>query len=115
MSKNKFKVVLGEKIPDFPAPITFNAPDGREATIVFTFAHLTQTELDELSGTVAPGDVVASKKQGADQIEAIVKGWDLEDEFTPANLQKLFDFYPSVKRLILEEYANALLGYKIKN
>ena len=103
-----FKVTLSERLPDFQLPVKFVLPNGVEATMVFTVMALTSSELNEALKN-------AQNQTGAQFVKTLASGWELEDEFSDDNVNKLVDRYPAVVGGLISVYTQALAGYRVKN
>lgn len=103
-----FKVTLSERLPDFQLPVKFVLPNGVEAKFAFTVKALTSSELN---ATLKD----ASNQTGAQFIKSLASGWELEDEFSDENINKLVDLYPAVVGGLISTYTQALAGYRVKN
>lgn len=51
----------------------------------------------------------------AQAICELAAGWDLSDEFTEANVDRLADKFPALFRVVLRAYADELVGLREKN
>lgn len=105
---SKFKISLSERLPDFKLPVTFNMPNGEDATIIFTVKHKTADEIKSLYD---------AEEKTTDQgfITSLASGWDLDDEFSEENSAKLVDMFPAVAIELTRTYLSALAGYRVKN
>lgn len=103
----KFKIKLGEKLPDFKKKVEIILANGETAEIEFTFKHLLMSELN---------DIINDQGKGTpESIMEFTSAWDLEDDFTLANLKELLDLYPNAAYATLNAYMSALAGVKAKN
>ncbi|UGO53104.1 putative tape measure chaperone protein [Klebsiella phage vB_KaeD_HazelMika] len=102
-----FKVKLSERLPDFPLNVKFQLPNGVEAEIKYTVKHLKASEIQEL--------YARENVKDHEFITEIASGWDLEDEFTPENAQKLVDKFPAAALALTQSYMAALAGVRVKN
>ncbi|WP_279025578.1 phage tail assembly chaperone [Gibbsiella quercinecans] len=99
----KFKIAA---LKDFPLPLSFLMPNGKEAKIVFTVKHVKSDELTQLFERDA---------SNLEFIKFIASGWDCEDEFNDENIQELCDLFPAVPLMLPQEYMKSLSGIRVKN
>ena len=103
----KFKIKIGEKRPDFPLPITFNTPDGEEATIILIMKHVSQSELNEM--------INRDEMSNLEFIKEMASGWKLEEDFNDENISWVASNYPAFVIAIPQTYLAALAGHRAKN
>ena len=128
------KIKLGNRPKNFKYRIKVALPEGGEGTVEMTFKYMTRTEfglfLDEIlegakvsTPSTADGDVEISLaealaktcNQNADYILKIAEGWDLEDEFSRANVEQLCDELPGVALAIINTYRVAIAEGRLGN
>lgn len=129
------KIKLGARPKTFSHGITVPMPEGGQASVQMLFKYRTRTEfgafLDELvsqAATAPPGDqsadavrfslqqaLQATRDTNADYIMAIAEGWNLDAEFTRANVQQLCDELPGAALAIIDAYRGALTEGRLGN
>lgn len=94
--------------PTFSYPVTIPVPGGEAASIVFTFKHRTRDEiipwLENLKG-----------KTDAACVTDMATAWDLDEEFSPENVERLCQNYGGAGTAILDTYLSELRGARVKN
>lgn len=86
--------------PTFKSAVEIPCHEGPVTKPVFTFRHRSRAEIDELIADKEISDV--------DLMMAICVGWDIEAEFSKANVELLCQNYMMAPRLIYMAYLNAL-------
>lgn len=127
----KFSLASAPKT--FKRKVTITLLDDTTADIELTFKYKTRSEyaklLDEAIKLENPIDtktietkpetaVDIFKRLGAgttDFLMKIVESWDLEDEFSKANVADLIDKFPAASNEITEAYRIAILEGRTKN
>ena len=94
--------------PTFKAKVGIPVAGGESIDTVFTFKHRTKDELDEFIKTRAD-------KSDAESFLDMVSGWDLQDEFTPENVETLLQNYIGTGLAAFRVYIDELLGARLKN
>jgi hypothetical protein len=94
--------------PTFKAPVLIPVPGGPDASVVFTFKHRTREQvLAWLEEDKDAGDVPT--------VNAVALGWDLDDEFNDANIERLCQNYAGAGYAIVNTYLTELRGARTKN
>lgn len=102
----KFKVSLS-RLPDFKLPVTFTAPNGDDATVVFVVKHKTANELEKFFDR--------ENVKNHEIINEVATSWDLEEEFNEENVKQLADLFLGVSPAFVNAYMQALAGNRVKN
>lgn len=121
------KIKLGSRPKNFKRSITVTLPEGGKGTVEMSYIYRTRSEfgafVDELfsSAGVKPAsqsdeDVKFSLKdalektrdQNADYILLIADGWNLDEDFTKANIAQLCDELPGAAMEIINTYRQAV-------
>lgn len=121
------KIQLGKRPKNFKRAITVKLPEGVDGRITVSYIYRTRTEfgkfLDDLlaqASVTLPSstgdDVNVSmamalaelRDQNADYILRVIDGWDLDEEFSHANVAQLCDELPGVALAIMAEYRSAV-------
>lgn len=77
------------------------------ADVTLTVKHYPQSKLNDLLGE--DGIIYA------DFAREVLAGWDLDEELTPQNLDKVVDNYPHFARAVFEEYGKEYYKAAEKN
>lgn len=128
------KITLGKRPTSFKKTIKVPMLEGGEGTVEIEYVYKTRTEfgafVDELLGAagVKPtgqtdDDVKFSLKQAlertrdtnADYIQKIVKGWNLDVEFSRAAVVQLCDELPGAAMSIIDSYRLAVTEGRLGN
>lgn len=128
------KIKLGARPKNFPLPITVPMPEGGKGTVEMSYIYRTRTEfgafVDALfnSAGVKPAsqsdeDVKFSlqqalektRDQNADYILQIADGWNLDEDFTKANIAQLCDELPGAALEIINSYRQAVTEGRLGN
>ncbi len=138
MSKDKKSIpvasikTLGGIAPEFSLPVSVPRLDGVTAELKLRGKGMRKSEwlalrdqhLQDLKGNDKPisdlefsfAKLIGERTQeAADLICKGVSGWDLEDEFTPANLVELEDVLPGSLPAILAAYDAAMFHGRLGN
>ena len=94
--------------PTFKAKVGVPVAGGESIDTVFTFKHRTKDDLDEFIKTRAD-------KSDAESFLDMVSGWDLQDEFTPENVETLLQNYIGTGLAAFRVYIDELIGAREKN
>lgn len=94
--------------PTFKAKVGVPVAGGASVDVEFTFRHRTKKQLEEFVQGI-------SGQKDVDTFMAMVIGWELEDEFNPANVEKLLDNYIGAALAIYQAYLEELVKAKEKN
>ena len=128
------KLKLGVRPKTFKHRIKITLPEGGEGSVEMVYHYKTRTEfgvfLDEIladakvkAQSAAPGDVDVSLaealsqtcEQNAEYIMKIASGWDLEEEFTRENVERLCDELPGAAIEIINAYRVAVAEGRLGN
>lgn len=101
------KITLTVK-PTFTATVAIPVPGEISADVVFTFKHRTRDEFKEFI-TSLPGS------EDIDVLMDIACGWDLEEPFDRASVEKMMQIYMGAAKPIIETYISELTGARTKN
>lgn len=121
---------LGARPKTFRRPVTFDLIEGGSSTIVCTFKYRTRTEfgafVDQAFGK-GTAEALRDEKftfarmldreteQSADYLLEVLDGWDLDDELSATNTQRLADEYPGAVLAIMEKYRLAITEGRLGN
>jgi hypothetical protein len=94
--------------PTFKAKVGIPVPGSRPVDVVFTFKHRTREEI--LEWIQSSRDATA-----AESVADAAAGWELDDEFTPENIERLCNNYPGAGLAIVQTYLDELRGARSKN
>ncbi|MCE3605820.1 phage tail assembly chaperone [Massilia sp. P8910] len=100
--------------PTFKAPVQIHIPGAGEAEINFTFKSRTKDELKEFTESLSGIDGEDGPKD-ADVLLDIASGWDLDEPFDAASLEKLVQRYMGAAQAVISAYFNELTGARTKN
>lgn len=98
--------------PTFQAEVKFNNAEGEEVGLTFTFKHKGRKALGEFFDKLSSED---ENRSDSEVVVDIVAGWNLEEEFTPENIELFFDNYPMAALPIITTYRKALIEGRAKN
>lgn len=123
----KAKVVLGKRPEFLELTVKADVPEG-EAVVKVQYAYRTHTEygamMDEVIGAGSAAKVkddtveaiaTLTCEQRAAHILKIVKGWDLEFEFTKDSVTGLCNEYPGLALAIIQRYRDAIVDGRLGN
>ncbi|MGI4847555.1 MAG: phage tail assembly chaperone [Janthinobacterium lividum] len=92
----------------FSAPVSIPVAGGAPVEVMMKFKHRTKKDLDAfVKGRVDKSDV--------DAFTEMVSGWDLEDEFSPANIELLLENYIGTAVATFQAYVDELVRGRQKN
>jgi Fe-S-cluster formation regulator IscX/YfhJ len=94
--------------PTFKALVPIPIPGGEPENVGFTFKHRTVAQLEEFEKTT-------KDMSNRDVVLACVTAWDLDDEFTPENVDRLLDNYHGAARVIFKTYLLELAALRLGN
>lgn len=94
--------------PTFQASVDMPLHGGGVSAVLFTFKHKSRTEF------LAWRENLAGKRD-ADVIADLVTAWDLDDEYTPENVDRLLEGYGGASQAIVAAYVSEILQAKRKN
>lgn len=92
----------------FKATVTIPVPGGKTADVEWTFAWMERDTFKEFLKNLA----------GAEDIDALMdisRGWDLDDAFGKAAVEKLIQKYVGASRAVLDKFISELSGQREKN
>lgn len=128
------KIKLGQRPKNFKKIITVDLPEGGKGTVEFSFIYRTRTEfgalVDEI--TEAAGVKVASQSEedvkfslkqamektvdsNADYIMRLADGWNLDEEFSRANVKQFCDELPGAAFATIDGYRAAVQEGRLGN
>ena len=94
--------------PTFVATVQIPIPGKRAIGVEFTFKGRTKSEFTNFLET-------ATGRDDADVLMDIISGWELEDEFSRENVERLMESYPGSSRVIIEKYVQEVTGARVGN
>lgn len=94
--------------PTFVAPVAIPVPGDKPVPVKFTFLWRTPEELVAWSEDNA-------KKTDAELVQSMCTGWELDDAWTPENIQALCSKYQQATAALVQTYAAELRGARAKN
>lgn len=101
----KLKLVAA---PTFKAKVPIPVAGGPSVEVEFTFKHRTKSALDEWLKS-------RTEKADADSFLEMVAGWELEDEFSKANVELLLENYVGAAVATVQTYLAELVKARVKN
>lgn len=118
-------VKLGQRPKNFKMSISVPLPEGEKGTVECVCTYRTMTEW----GAFADGmvneksieglswkEVLERKREkNAEYLMKVIEGWDLEAEFSKANVLQLCDEYPGIADEIINQYRAALIEGRLGN
>lgn len=115
-TKPKFTLAIN---PTFKAPVQIPTHGGGSAEIEVTFKHRTRDEFKEFTeslkaATAGDGEAVDGPKD-VDVIMDIASGWNLDEPFDVANVEKMVQRYMGSAQAIIQVYYEELTGARTKN
>lgn len=101
--------------PTFRADVQITVPGVDEpGTLQLTFKYRGRKEYAEFLESMQ--DKKGKKEKSvAEAFPLFVTGWDLDEEFTPENIETFLNNYPAAYMEIVGQYAKLLMGSRIKN
>lgn len=102
---SKFELIAS---PTFKAKVGFPKAGGETIDIELTFRHRTKKALDEFIKTRAD-------KTDVESFLDMVSGWELDDEFTPGNVELLLENFIGVALATFERYLEELTKHRRGN
>ena len=126
------KIKLGSRPKSFKRIVKVPMLDGSEGSIEVVYKYRTRSEfgalidaITELSGIKSKPDEDAkfsladlmetTKESNADYIFKVAEGWNLDEEFTLANVAQLCDELPGAASAIMETYRIAVTEGRLGN
>lgn len=97
-----------EPNPTFDAPVLIPVPGGEPVPVRFTFRHRTRDAVKEWVDSLA-------ERTDPQIIEDVASGWELDDDFTAENIDRLCQNYGGAAQAIFETYLRELRGAREKN
>lgn len=94
--------------PTFVAPVSIPVPGANPVAVKFTFRWRTADELKTWAEDNA-------KKTDAELVQSMCTGWELDDAWSPENIQALCDKYQQASAALVNTYAAELRGARAKN
>ncbi|WP_426287548.1 phage tail assembly chaperone [Luteibacter sp. E-22] len=95
--------------PTFSAPVSIPVHGGEPVAVSFTFRHRTRSAWEAWLKDELPG------MEDADVIRALACGWELDDEFTRENIERLLENYGGANMAVFNAYERELSGARVKN
>jgi len=96
--------------PTFKAKVGIPIPGGKPVDVEFTFKHRQRSEAAAWSEHLRDDSVLYPQAV----FEAAI-AWDLEDEFSLANIERLNESYAGAGEAIIRAYLQELAGSRAKN
>lgn len=124
------KVVLGARPKNFKRTVKFPMLDGTTGQIEVVFKYRTRKEFGEFidalmekagatpsqDGKFSMADLMEkTAESNADYILAVADGWDLEADYSRANVQQLSDEVPAASAAIMDDYREAITTGRLGN
>jgi len=128
------KIKLGSRPKSFQHTVKFTDVDGTEMTASVTYRYRTRKEYgafhDALPGypqieaetdadgkTVYRAETLIEKRSewNANHIMQILEGWELDEEFNPANVRQLCNEMPACAEAIISAYQAACVEGRLGN
>ena len=130
------KIKLGDRPKNFKRVIKFPLLEGGEGAIEVVYKYRTRKEFGQFIDTLvdavkakniavdSAGDgekfsmtALMEKTAGAnaDYIMQVMEDWNLEADFSAANVQQLADEFPGAANAIMETYREAITEGRLKN
>ena len=103
----KAKLTLADEAT-FKATVAIPVPGGHTADVEWTFAWMPRNEAKEFMDTL-PGS------EDVDFLMKISRGWDLDEQFNKAGVEKLTQKYIGAARAVLDKFIAELTGARAKN
>lgn len=103
----KAKLSLAEEAT-FKATVAIPVPGGRTADVEWVFAWMPRKEFKEFVESLS----------GAEDVDALMdisRGWDLDEQFGKAAVEKLTQKYIGAARVVLDKFIAELTGARAKN
>ncbi|MBX9849593.1 MAG: phage tail assembly chaperone [Rhodocyclaceae bacterium] len=94
--------------PTFQKDVDIHVPGESPCQVKFTFKHRTRAQLDAFIKS-------RPEKSDIESVMEMAEGWDLEDEFGKASLEKLIENYVGSPMAIYTTYIDELVKAKAKN
>lgn len=94
--------------PTFTATVKFPVAGGDTASLKIDYRHKTATELDDYFKRI-------QKMTDLEAAMEVVSGWELSEEFSRENVEKLFQNYVGSARAVLQSYVSELMGAREGN
>lgn len=126
------KYIRGSAPTHFKHKVTFNVLSGGKADVVMDYhyrtasqhaAFVAQIHPELMDGPAEPAstgvDVVALSAKAIDRnvryIMGAANGWDLDDEFSEANVRQFCDEQPAGAQAVINSYREAITEGRAKN
>lgn len=101
--------------PSFRLEVAIPQPSGSVAKIKVDFRHKGRTDLEEWLKSTTDDEGTVIRKDHEALVE-VIEGWaGVDEKYSPENLEKLLDAYPSAGKALINAYLPALLEGKVKN
>ncbi len=94
--------------PTFKLEVGIPVPGGEDAPVEFTFKYRTG---EEITAWVKANE----DKNAAETVLDIALGWNLDDAYTPENVERLCNAYGGAQLAIFSAYLRELRGVRAKN
>jgi len=91
--------------PHFNLNVGLPLPGADPVDVRFTFNHRGLKELARMTDELP-------KRPAVDVLMDILHGWELEDDFTRENVERLAQSYPAAPTVIWNAYFDALMGVR---
>ena len=101
------KLVLSAS-PTFTATVLIPVPGKKAVPVEFTYKGRTKEAFREFADGLGGRDEI-------DLLMDIIVGWELEDEFSRDNVEKLSNEYMGASKAIIDKYVTELTGAKLGN
>ena len=94
--------------PTFTLRVAIPVPGKKSVDVEFTFKGRNREEFREYLDA-------SSSKEDIDALMDTIIGWDLENEFSREEVERMMLFYPASPRAIIQRYISELSGVRVGN
>ena len=94
--------------PTFALKVAIPVPGKKAVDVEFTFKGRNREEFREYLDA-------SSSKEDIDALMDTITGWDLENEFSREEVERMMLFYPASPRAIIQRYISELSGVRLGN
>ena len=94
--------------PTFALKVAIPVPGKKAVDVEFTFKGRNREEFREYLDT-------SSSKEDVDALMDTVTGWELENEFSREEVERMTLFYPAAARAIIQRYITEISGVRLGN
>ena len=94
--------------PTFAMKVAIPVPGKKAVDVEFTFKGRNREEFREYLDA-------AAGKEDIDALMDTITGWELENEFSREEVERMMLFYPASPRAIIQRYISDLSGVRVGN